>query len=356
MCGACGFERPVYNSCGDRHCPTCQGKLSRKWLEGQLSELFATPYFHVIFTIPDTLNALVACNEREFYGGLFGASWGALEALCRRDLGGVPGALGTLHTWGQTLWLHPHVHYVVTGGVLSDDMSSWHCSGNEFLVDVFSLSAEFQKRFCRFLARAKLKLGASEGAPATAEELAALLAPERERDWVVFIKPPLADGAQLFEYLSRYTHRVAIGNRRILDVSDSGIVTFQYKDYRAKDDRGLPEVKTMPLPALEFLGRFLRHVLPPGFRKIRRYGLFAGSRVRRAERLAACRRLLGAVEVAEKAEDDAGAQTEEDAQWAPPPCPHCGAVASQFVPGLSLLPQRAPPVVAPYRGAPSHAA
>jgi hypothetical protein len=229
-------------------------------LSTQLSELFDTPYYHAVFTVPNTLNVLVPGNEREFYGALMKAAWESLRKLCRRDLGGDPGAVAVLHTWGQNLWLHPHVHMVVTGGALSSDMLHWRSCGESFLVDVKELSAAFRDRFCALLGKKALSVEGS------AEKAAELLAEEGGRDWVVFIKPPVSDCARVFEYLSRYTHRVCMANGRIEAIDDSGRVTFSVKDYRAAEGDEPPPVGTMTLDAPELIGRFLRHVLPRGFR------------------------------------------------------------------------------------------
>lgn len=339
QCDACGFERPVYNSCGNRSCPTCQGKLARKWLAARLDDLLNTPYFHCVFTIPDTFNALVPYNETTVYNALFEAASETLKFFARAELKGQLGMIGVLHTWGQTLWLHPHVHFVVTGGALSNDMKQWHSTGSEFLFDVFELSRDFRKRFCRILRRAKLVFKGDAEAYADRPRFEAFLDEQEARDWVVFAKKPFAGPRQVLEYISRYTHRVAISNRRITDISDDGTVTFTYRDYRQADADGLAPEKTMSLSATEFIGRFMRHVLPKGFRKLRSYGILAGGN--KAAKLAAARELLGPAELPEDL-DEPSAFAGED----PTCCPECGIGTMR--PGAAIPRQRPPPVVMPW--------
>jgi len=335
-CDACGHERPVYNSCGNRHCPNCQGKLARKWLAKRLADVLNTPYFHCVFTIPDGLNILVPRNEYAFYSLLFRAVSQTLRHFARRHLGGQLGAVAVLHTWGQLLWLHPHIHCIVTGGALSADGELWGASGRRFLFDVHALSADFRDRFCRLLRREKLWLAGEAAALAEPGALETLIAAQQQRDWVVYIKKPESGPAQILEYLSRYTHRVAIANRRILEVGDDGTVTLEYKDWRERDAGGNPTPKTMELPAVELIGRFLRHILPRGFRKIRTYGLLAGKN--KAEKMAAARELLGPVPELHSAP---AAEPFDPAALLR--CPACGQGTMRLY--RYLYPERSPPVV-----------
>jgi hypothetical protein len=337
-CEVCGHERPVYNSCGNRHCPTCQGKLARKWLAERLQDVLATAYFHCVFTIPDAFNVLVPRNERTVYNLLFRAVSQTLKYFARKQLGGEPGVVAVLHTWGQTLWPHPHLHCIVTGGALSFDRRRWVSTGPDFLFDVHELSAEFRKRLCRMLRRAPLTLADDAAHLAAGGALDRLIAEQEQRDWVVYSKKPETGPSQILHYISRYTHRVAISNRRILDISEAGTVTVEYKDYRDCDSGGRPTRKLMHLRATEFIGRFLRHVLPSGFRKIRCYGLLAGKD--KAAKLAAARSLLGPVPepAAPDRPDEAAASAQQQHL-----CPRCGTGTMQKA-GV-LKPQRAPPVV-----------
>jgi hypothetical protein len=343
-CEECGYGRPVYpagQQDGNRHCPVCQGKLARRWLKRQMADLLPVPYFHVVFTVPAALEVLVSGNRRLFHGLLFKAVSQALRRLAELHLDGEPGVVAVLHTWGQTLWLHSHVHCVVTGGALSRDGQRWKSSGEGFLFDVHELSAEFRKRFCRLLRRAPLRFAGESASLAGPGALAALLDAQEARPWVVYCKRPFAGPQQVLEYISRYTHRVAVSNRRLRDVSADGTVRFDYKDYREPDAAGQPKGKSMCLPAMEFIRRFLLHLLPAGFRKIRFYGLLAGKG--KAARLEAARRLLGAGPAAAVAAPAApAAECAEDSGDGPagPLCPLCGGrMAKRPLPpggGLSL--------------------
>jgi len=324
QCEGCGFERPVYNSCGSRHCPQCQGKLARRWLKRQMADLLPVPYFHVVFTVPAALEVLVVGNRRLFYGLLFRAVSQALLHLAKRHLDGEPGVVAVLHTWGQRLWLHSHVHCLVTGGALSRDGQRWTSTGEAFLFDVFELSAEFRKCFCRLLRRAPLRFAGDSAPLADPAALKALLDAQEARSWVVYCKRPFAGPEQVLEYISRYTHRVAISNGRLQDVAADGTVRFGYKDYQDKDGASQPREKAMRLPAMEFIRRFLQHLLPAGFRKIRFYGLLAGKG--KAQRLATCRRLLEATVQAVDVARNPTADGAEDATAGESPtvCPRCG--------------------------------
>ena len=344
-CDQCGFERPVYNSCGNRNCPTCQGKLARKWLAERLDDLLNTPYFHCVFTIPDTFNPLVLCNETTIYNALFKASSETLSRFGRKKLKGRLGMVAALHTWGQTLWLHPHVHFIVTGGALSDDLSQWRSSGPDFLFDVFELSREFRKRFCRILRRAELVFRGDAAPFVDRSRFEAFLDGQEAREWVVHAKRPFAGPRQVLEYISRYTHRVAISNRRITDVDEDGSVTFTWKDYRHADPDGRAPEKSMTLAASDFIGRFLRHILPKGFRKIRSYGILAGCH--KAKKLAAARELLGPAELPDEPDDsEESEESEESGSGEPTPCPKCESGAMR--PAGPIPRERPPPAVAPW--------
>jgi len=295
-------------------------------------------YFHTIFTLPDTFNVLVPRNERTMYGLLFRAAWQAIRALARKYWDAEPGVIAVLHTWGQGLWLHPHVHCIVTGGGLSRDRQRWqHSARPGFLFDVAELSGEFRRRFCRLLKRARLTFAGDAAQYADRSAFTEFVDREEARPWVVYCKPPVAGPAKVLEYISRYTHRVALSNRRILDVTDDGTITIDWKDYRDTDTDGTPRHKRMDLTATEFIGRFLRHVLPRRFRKIRFYGIFAGPE--KDQKLATCRELLGA-----ELPDTDTVLAALDCWQADDHCPECetGTMRSTTV---RLLPERAPPVV-----------
>ena len=297
QCGHCDYHRNSYNSCRNRHCPKCQNVAREQWIERRKGELLPIDYYHVVFTIPEQLNPLALQNKAVFYKLLFDATAATLLTIGRdpKHLGVELGFFSILHTWGQTLTHHPHIHCVVTGGGLRPDRSGWRHCRKDFFLSVKVLSSLFRRLFLEALLQAfNKKLLAFHGALA---ELAsptlfrALLRPLRAVDWVVYAKAPFGGPDQVVEYLGRYTHRVAISNHRLLSVDD-GQVRFQYKQYRSKQAH---EPREMTLSADEFIRRFLLHSLPPGFQRIRHYGLLA-SRGKLAN-LALCREYLNVTPV-----------------------------------------------------------
>ncbi len=338
-CPECGFERPVYNSCGNRNCPVCMGIRSRRWLAERTDELLPVPYFHCVFTLPDSFNCLIPAAPEVFYSLMFKSMWDTVKCLSGRYGYGTPGVFAALHTWGQTLWLHPHIHALVTGGGLSKDESSWLPSPPDFLFDVYEMSEEFRKRFCRLLKRHADKFASAP------EDAASLAARERERDWVVYCKKPVTGAAQIVEYLSRYSHRTAIADRRILDVGEHS-VTFSWKDYRHADGDGPAPKRDMTVSGIEFIRRFMQHILPDSFKRIRSYGIYAGNCRRR--KVAICRNLLGSIE------QETTRKERPDVCDELPRCPKCETILER----VEKLPaERAPPVVMPLeKGYCSHAA
>jgi hypothetical protein len=322
-CDACGAEHPAYNSCGNRHCPSCLGHRSAKWLQERAAELLPVPYFHVVFTVPAEVAALALGNKERVYAILFrAASEALLEAAANPEhLGAHLGFLAILHTWTQTMLHHPHVHCIVPGGGLSPDGTRWVHSGEKFLLPVAVLSRLFRGKFLAYLeetARAGALQFAGVTAPlATPFGFAAFIQDQRDKEWVVYAKPPFGSPEQVLKYLARYTHRVAISDRRILAIHDDR-VSFSYRD----NERGGHRVMT--LGGVEFLRRFLLHVLPTGFVRIRYYGLFA-NRVR-AQNLDRCRALieaeLGAAQASAPAPSTplASKAAEEERNR----CPSCG--------------------------------
>jgi hypothetical protein len=282
-CDHCQHQRIAYNSCRNRHCPRCQGSACARWMEDRAAELLPVEYFHVVFTLPDTFNALALANKRIVYGVLFDAAAQTLLEVAAnpRHLGARVGFLAILHTWGQNLALHPHVHCVVPGGGLSPD-GKWLACRAGFFLPVRILSRVFRGKFIDLLRRACVAgklIGVDDH-----RAFDALIDAAVKHDWVVYAKPPFGGPAQVLKYLSRYTHRIAISNRRLLSVDDKS-VTFRFKDY-AHNNRP----RTMTLEGAEFLRRFLLHAVPRGFMRIRHFGLLA-NRVRQ-KNLADCRRLL----------------------------------------------------------------
>ena len=297
QCLDCGAERIAYNSCRNRHCPKCQALARAHWLDQQAEHLLPVEYHHVVFTLPDELSALALANPAVVYDLLMRSAGATLREVSAnpKRLGAAVGVLMVLHTWGQNLHHHPHVHCVVTGGGLSCDRAGkidaapcWHACRSGFFLPVRVLSRVFRGKFLAGLRALRDKGQLTlPGKLATLNEPAARAAwwgKLYSKDWVVYAKRPFGGPAQVLKYLARYTHRVAISNSRLVELRD-GRITFRYKDYA--DDH---KQKTMTLAADEFLRRFVQHVLPKSFVKIRHYGLLANAQ--RQARLALCRRLL----------------------------------------------------------------
>jgi len=289
-CDSCGHSRISYNSCRDRHCPKCQARQQVEWLTERLERLLPVPYFHVVFTMPDLLNPLALRNKRVVYGILFDAASQTLLEIAKdpRHLGAEIGITAVLHSWGQNLLFHPHLHCVVTGGGLSADQRKWLPSRDRYLLPVKVLARLFRGKFLAALEGARND-GLLHFAGST-EELTDPMAWNAFKDrlhrtsWVVYSKPPFGGPEHVFHYLGRYTHRIAISNHRITDVRD-GKVTFIVKDYADNHRR-----KSLTLDAVEFLRRFLFHVLPHRFVRIRHYGLCAARNVH--TKLVTAQRLL----------------------------------------------------------------
>jgi Putative transposase/Transposase zinc-binding domain len=290
-CDRCGAVRITYNSCRNRHCPKCQTLTTARWLAARRADLLPVPYFHVVFTLPHDLNALAQGNPRVIYALLFRAAADTLLTFGRdpRHLGGTIGITAILHTWGQNLSQHLHLHCLVTGGALAADNSRWITGRSSFLFPVRALATVFRAKYLAALRRAfaKGQLRFADGTAGLADRHAftALLGRLRAVHWIVYAKRPFAGPDQVLSYLGRYTHRVALSNDRLIEHRD-GRVRFRWKDY-ADHDR----VKILTLQAPEFLRRFLLHIVPRGFTRIRHFGLLA-NRSRR-ETLTRCRSLLG---------------------------------------------------------------
>jgi hypothetical protein len=292
VCDCCGRERNSYNSCRNRNCPKCQSLAKAKWLEARMAELLPTSYYHVVFTVPEEVASVIFQNKKGLYTILFRAASETLRAIAAdpKHLGAEIGFLAVLHSWTQTLLFHPHLHCVVPGGGFSSDYSQWIYCREGFFLPVRVLSRLFREKFLFYLKqtyeRGKLQLFADLQSLAAPKAFRSFLHRNRESEWVVYAKPPFAGPARVLDYLGRYTHRVAISNNRLVAFKDNK-VTFQWKD-RKNHDR----TRTMTLDAHEFIHRFLMHILPKGFVKIRYFG-FLSNRHRR-DRLSLCRQLLNA--------------------------------------------------------------
>jgi Putative transposase/Transposase zinc-binding domain len=289
-CDQCGHRVISYNSCRNRHCPKCQASLRAKWLAEKQADLLPAGYFHVVFTLPQRIGGLALQNARGIYGILFRAASETLITIAAdpKRLGVHIGFLSVLHTWGQNLHLHPHLHCVVPGGGISLDGTKWKSCRSSFLLPVKVLGLLFRRKFLTYLRQAyqqgRLRFHGKLADLARPAVFEALCRRTGRLQWVVFAKAPFGGPEQVLKYLARYTHRVAISNSRILSMKD-GRVTFLWKDYADGN-----KTRTMTLDAAEFIRRFLLHVLPRGFVRIRQFG-FLANRVRK-EKLAFCRKLL----------------------------------------------------------------
>ncbi len=345
QCDACGHLRIAFNSCRNRHCPKCQSMVRAQWLQDRQADLIAVDYFHVVFTMPGEIAAIAYQNKAVVYEILFHATAETLRMIAAdpKHLGAEIGFIAILHTWGQNLLHHPHLHCVVPGGGLSADGERWMSCRPGFFLPVRVLSRLFRRLFLEQLQRAydagHLRFFNALEPLQFPDAFARYLAPVRQSEWVVYAKPPFGGPQHVLEYLGRYTHRVAISNNRLIDFLD-GNVSFRWKDYR-HDSRQ----KVMRLGAQEFIRRFLLHVLPNGFQRIRHYGFLANRH--RAVKIARCRQLLATpapiikladapLDYRERYEQLTGKSLRE--------CPHCGrgsmVCIETFLPGT--LP-RGPP-------------
>src|SRR5262252_1059803 len=339
-CCACEQLEIAYNSCRNRHCPKCQASAALRWLEARQADLLPVEYYHVVFTLPAPIAAIAYYNKAPIYDLLFEVAAETLRTIAAdpKHLGAQIGATLVLHTWGSSLTHHPHVHGIVAGGGLSPDGEHWVACKPGFFLSVRVLSRLFRRRFLEELdqahRRGQLQFFGEYAALADASAFATWLAPLREVEWVVYAKRPFAGPAAVLAYLSRYTHRVAISNSRLLALDERG-VTFRCKDYRAK---GRTRYKSMTLDAHEFMRRFLLHVLPGGFHRIRHYGLIANAA--RREQLARARALLGVVPttVAPQPPDAPAVNIQPTFV-----CPHCGAAMIVIETFIHGEPIRAPP-------------
>jgi len=322
-CPACEHTRIAYNSCRNRHCPKCQWKSAAAWLAARQAELLPVPYFHFVFNVPAVIGEMAYQNKTKIYGLLLKTAGEALTTLAvdPRHLGAEIGVIAILHTWGQNLQHHPHAHCIVPGGGISRDGARWIACKPQFFLPVRVLSRLFRRLFLQALTAA-FEAGDLEFFNALthlkqAKAFAVAVASLWTEEWTVYSKETFAGPEQLLAYLGRYTHRVAITNRRLLELDDTHI-GFRWKKYRKG---GHHRSKVMRIEIAEFMRRFLLHVLPSGFHRIRHYGLLANGR--RAEKLDQCRRLL-AEPPATAGREEREETDREAVTYAPPPCPCCG--------------------------------
>ena len=331
-CEACAHIEIAYNSCRNRHCPKCQGAVAKQWLAERQAELLPLAYFHVVFTVPSAIGDIAYQNKALVYDLLFKAAAETLLTIGAdpKHLGARLGLTAVLHTWGSAMTHHPHLHCIVPGGGLSLDGQHWIASRPTFFLPVKVLSRRFRRvfldRLCELYRAGRLAFFANLNPLQNPRAFAQLIAPLRDLDWYVDARAPFAGPDAVLEYLSRYTHRVAIANSRLIRF-DEHRVTFKWKDYRAKEEN---RYKRMSLETPEFIRRFLIHILPHGFHRIRHYGLFANAQ--RAENLAKARELLAVTPNQAVNDNDADDSTPPD--WLV--CPACGAtmrIIEIFQPG-----------------------
>jgi hypothetical protein len=334
-CEDCSHTTIAYNSCRNRHCPKCQGATAKEWLAAREAELLPVPYFHVVFTLPAAIAAIAYQNKAVIYDLLFKASAETTLTLAvdEKHLGARIGLTAVLHTWGSALTHHPHVHMIVPGGGISLDGDRWIACRPRFFLPVRVLSRLFRRLFLEKLSEAhqagRLTFFGDHAGLADADAFAAFLAPLRKTKWFVYSKRPFVGPKAVLAYLSRYTHRVAISNHRLIAVDDR-TVTFTWKDYRIE---GRDRYKTMTLAVDEFIRRVLLHVLPRGFHRIRHYGLFANSS--RANNITRARELVG---VAKPEPEPTEPATPDDTPTLTQPCPCCGGrmiIIETFAPGAT---------------------
>jgi len=335
-CQACGHRRIAYNSCRNRHCPKCQGAKAREWLAAREADLLPVGYFHVVFSIPAELADIALQNKAQIYDLLFRMASETMLTIAAdpRHLGARIGITAVLHTWGSALTHHPHIHMIVPGGGISLDGTQWVSSRTRFLLPVRVLSKLFRRLFLTRLLElytsGALNFFGGQAGLRDRRIFLRLVAQMRKKNWVVYAKPPFAGPAAVLAYLARYTHRVAISNRRLISLDDNG-VTFRFKDYRRE---GVARYGTMTLTADEFIRRFLLHVLPKGFHRIRHYGLLATGG--RRDNLARARSLLAVPSPVAPVEP-------ADPPDSRPPCPCCGARMMVLEALPRWLPARGPP-------------
>ena len=346
-CEKCRHTLIAYNSCRNRHCPKCQGAAAQEWLANREAELLPVPYYHVVFTLPAAIGDIAYQNKTVIYGILFKAAAETLVTIAAdpKHLGARIGLTAVLHTWGSALTHHPHAHIIVPGGGISLDGQRWVSCRPGFFLPVRVLSRLFRRLFLEQLAAAhdagRLKFFGDHARLAERGAFAAYLAPLRKAEWVVYSKRPFGGPEAVLTYLSLYTHRIAISNSRLVALDDAS-VTFKWKDYRAK---GHDRAKLMTLAIHEFIRRFLIHVLPDGFHRIRHYGLFANGG--RAANIARARQLLNAP-VVKNEPTDTDSTGDAEPQALSHPCPCCGGrmiVIETFERGCT--PQYRPPAPNP---------
>jgi len=344
FCQACDHQQIAYNSCRNRHCPKCQASTAHRWLEARQMDLLPVDYYHLVFTLPEPISDLAFQNKRVIYNLLFQSAAQTLQIIAEdpKHLGAKIGVTLVLHTWGSAMTHHSHVHGVVSGGGLSMDGEHWVACKPGFFLPVRVLSRLYRRLFLEKLCQAyqsnKLQFFGEQQALKEEKHFMDWIKSLRQIEWVVYAKRPFAGPATVLAYLSRYTHRIAIANSRLLSMDEKGI-TFKWKDYRLK---GAKRYKPMTLTADEFIRRFLLHVLPSGFHRLRHYGLIANAN--RKDNLNRARKLLQVNKTEYPAQEEATDKQQSKEQAATYVCPDCGAPMIIIETFARQQQSRAPPI------------
>jgi predicted RNA-binding Zn-ribbon protein involved in translation (DUF1610 family) len=344
FCQACDHQQIAYNSCRNRHCPKCQASAAHRWLDARQADLLPVDYYHLVFTLPEPISDLALQNKDVIYNLLFQAAAQTLQIIAKdpKHLGAKIGVTLVLHTWGSAMTHHPHVHGVVTGGGLSVAGERWVACKPGFFLPVRVLSRLYRRLFLEKLTQTyqlnQLQFFAEQQAIKEEKPFMDWIKSLSQIEWVVYAKRPFAGPAAVLAYLSRYTHRIAIANSRLLSMDEQGI-TFKWKDYRLK---GVKRYKTMRLTADEFIRRFLLHVLPNGFHRLRHYGLIANAN--RKDNLLRARKLLQVNNADISAQEETTDKQQHEEQTATYVCPDCGAPMIVIETFARQQQPRAPPV------------
>ncbi len=337
-CPNCDYECPAYNSCGNRNCPKCQGIREHRWIKERLSEVLPVQYFHGVFTIAQEYHVFAKYSAEHIYGAIFAASSKVVLRQMKKQYGVVPGIIAVLHTWGQKLQIHPHVHMLITGGGLSCDRKKWvHCPPR-YLLNVVNLQEAFKKQFAREIIKLqknnKLKCNSDRRLSPTVEQVEVINNTACAKLWNVNIHKPFSGPKKVIEYIGRYTHCVAIRNSRIKDISGNDIISLDCKNYRKRDRHNIALHEIILMTPDQLIGSFMTHVLPKGFRKIRMYGIYGGSN--RSEKIEICKSLFPEECDKEEVEED------KDNPPADMLCPVCRIGVMKGL-SIDVKPERAPP-------------
>ncbi len=339
-CPNCNYERPAYNSCGNRNCPKCQGIKKHRWIKERLEEVLPVQYFHTIFTIAQEYHVFAKYSAVHIYRAIFAAASKVVLRQMKKQYGVVPGIIFVLHTWGQKLQIHPHIHMLITGGGLNIDKTKWiHCPPR-YLINVVNLQEAFKKQFAREMIKLqknnKLRCNSDRRQVPTIEQVEKINNIACAKRWNVHIHKPFSGPKKVIEYIGRYTHCVAILNSRIKHISADGNISIDCKNYRKRDRSGIPKHEIISMTPDQLIGSFMTHVLPKRFRKIRMYGIYGGSN--RKEKIEKCKSLFPVGSDEEVVEED------KDNPPADMQCPVCKTGIMEWT-NIQLKPERSPPFI-----------